>query len=339
MKGRSASVRVEYQGVNITDEVTKDLLSFEYVDNASGASDTVALTLKDEKHIWLKDWFPEKGDVIYPTIQTNNWLKDGEIQLLPCGRFFIDEPEYSGRPSTFTLNGISSPLNGNFKDANKTRAWRNINLKSIAGDIAERAGLELQYLSNNNPLYTSKEQSETPDSTFLSELCEEEGLSMKVTDSKIVIFDEKDFEQRPVVATYNESNDNVLSYSFKSSLAGTNYAGVRVRYYDSKLGRNIEYLHVISELKDDSKIYEVNQKVSSGDEARRLAQKTARRLNKKGTTGSITVVGNLELLGGVTVNLTGFGAFSGKYFVESATHSIDGGYTTRLEIRKVLEGY
>src|SRR5690606_12817744 len=139
-------------------------------------------------------------------------------------------------------NGISSPLNGNFKDANKTRAWRNINLSSIAGDIAVRAGLELQYLSNNNPLYTSKEQSETPDSTFLSRLCEEEGLSMKVTDSKIVIFDEKDFEQNPVVATYNESNDNVISYSFKSSLSGTNYAGVRVRYYDSKLGRNIEYL-------------------------------------------------------------------------------------------------
>ena len=83
----------------------------------------------------------------------------------------------------------------------------------------------------------------------------------------------------------------------------------------------------------------MNKRVKSGAEARRLAQKTLRKLNKKETTGDISVVGNIELLGGACIDLEGFGSFDGKYFIEKATHSIGKGYTTSLEIRKVLEGY
>lgn len=339
MKARRASININYQGVNITDEVNNDVLSFEYVDNASNNSDSIRLTLKDEKHTWLKDWFPEKGDIITPNINTTNWRRNNDKQSLPCGRFFVDEPEYTGRPSTFTINAISSPLNSNFKSVDKSKAWRNITFSAIAGDIANRAGLELQFLSSNDPLYVTKEQSETPDSSFLTELCEEEGLAMKVTDSKIVIFDEKDFESKDSITTYREFDDAVLSYSFKTTLTDTNYSGVEVKYYDANLGQIIQHLHAIGELSEDSKIYKVNRKVNSADEARRLAQQTARKLNKKETTGSLTVVGNIELLGGVTISLEGFGAFDGKYFIEKATHTVGSGYTTSVEIRKVLEGY
>lgn len=340
MLGKRASLDITYQGVDITDEINDDFLSFEYVDNASGESDTISLTLKDDKRKWIKNWFPEKGDVILPNIKTINWRRNGDKQSLSCGRFFVDEPEYSGRPSQFTLNAISSPLNGNFKDVPRSKTWRNITLKAIASDIATRAGLHLQYIGNNNPRYTEKEQSETPDASFLSELCEEEGLAMKVTDSKIVIFDEKEFERRPSVATYEEWGSTVLGYNFRTSLSNTKYDGVNVKYYDPKLGRTIQYLFTIGDdIGEDSKIYQVNQRVTSGDEARRLAQRTARRLNKKETTATLAVVGNIQLLGGVCIDLEGFGAFDGKYFIEKATHLIDGGYKTDLEIRKVLEGY
>ncbi|MBP1924589.1 phage protein D [Sedimentibacter acidaminivorans] len=339
MDSRKAMVSVMYQGVNITDDIAKDLVSFEYTDNISNESDSVSLTLKDEKHIWLKDWFPEKGDLIDTTIKTVNWRKNGDKQLLQCGSFFIDEPEYSGRPSVFTINAVSSPINKNFTDVDYSKVWRNITLKDIANDISNKAGLQLQYIGENNPIYQSKEQSETPDSSFLLSLCSEEGLSMKVTDSKIVIFDERDFESREVVATYKESNSNVLSYNFKSRLVNTNYAGVRLKYYNCELGSVIEYLHLISELNENSKIYELNRKVDNISEARRLAQKTIRRLNKAENIASLTFVGNVELLGGVTINLEDFGKFSGKYIIEKATHSIGSGFTTSIEARKVLEGY
>lgn len=339
MFARRASVAVRYRGVDITEEVSKDLLSFEYVDNASGESDSVSLSLKDEKHIWLKDWFPDKGDAIYPTILTADWRREGDRQQLPCGLFLLDEPEYNGRPSTFTLNAIASPLNSNFSETPRSRVWRGISLKALAGDIASRAGLTLQFIGNNNPRYSSKEQTETSDSSFLSELCEDEGLAMKVTDSKIVIFDEREFEKREEVATLKESNDIVLSYSFKAAQKNTAYAGVNVRYYDAKLGRAIKYLFSIEEINEDSKIFQLKSKVRSGAEARRLAQKTLRKLNKREVTVSLTVVGNVEFLGGVCVYLSDFGAFSGKYYIQKATHTIGNGYTTAIEARKVLEGY
>ena len=335
-EARRAQINILYQGVNITEDINKDLLSFEYVDNSSKESDSISLSLKDEKHIWLKDWLPEKGDVIIPTINILNWNRFNDNRSLPCGSFIVDEPEYSGRPSVFTINAIASPLNGNFKDISKSKSWNNITLKAIAGDIASRAGLQLQFISNINPLYASKEQTETPDSTFLSDLCEEEGLAMKVTDSKIVIFNEKDFEARAPIALYKEFQDSVISYSFKSRLANTNYSGVNVKYYDAKIGKLVEYLYTIGEINEKSKIYQLNTQVKDVSEAMRVAKQTALRLNKKETTTSLTVVGNIEILGGVTVILEEFGAFSGKYYIEKATHTIDNGYVTSFEARKVI---
>lgn len=336
MEARRSFIDVEYQGVDITKEIHSDLLDFEYVDNASGDSDSVRLSLKDDKKTWLKHWFPEKGDVILPIIKTKHWRRHGDKQTLPCGRFFVDEPSYSGRPGTFTLDAISSPLNGNFSDVKKSKMWSNITLQQIASDIAKSAGLTLQYLTNNNPIYDKKEQSDNPDSSFLSELCSDEGLALKLTDERIIIFDERDFEQKASVTTYHESNDTVLDYAFKTSLSNTSYDGVEVKYYDPETGRLVTFVQTLD---GGDKIYKVNKRVKSGAEARRLAQKTLRKINKKETTGDISVVGNIELLGGACIDLEGFGYFDGKYFIEKATHSIGKGYTTSLEIRKVLEGY
>lgn len=335
MKARSSTVKVKYQGVDITGDITKDLLSFEYVDNASGQSDSVSISVKDEKHIWLKDWFPTKGDKIVPTLITKDWDRPGEIKALPCGSFIIDEPEYSGRPSVFTLNGISSPADTDFSDVEKSKVWRNINLKSIAGDIAGKYRLNLEFISKNNPLYKTKEQSETTDSSFLSTLCEDEGLSMKVTDGKIVIFDEEEFENKDPIAVYNESNKNVLSYNLKTQLSDTSYTGIKVEYYDTKNEELIGHIYSTGVESKEEKIYKVNKRVESRAEAIRVAEKTARKVNKVENLANMTVVGNLELLGGVNIDLKGFGAFSGKYFIVKATHSIGSGYTTGLELRKV----
>ena len=42
----------------------------------------------------------------------------------------------------------------------------------------------------------------------------------------------------------------------------------------------------------------------------------------------------------VTVTLEGWGAWDGKYIVSQAKHTVSGtGYTTQIQLRKVLEGY
>lgn len=338
MLARQATVSVNYEGIDITDDIKSDLLSFSYTDNASGNADDISLSLKDNQRKWVKDWFPSKGDIITPQIETVNWRRNGDKQILPCGHFFVDEPEYSGRPSVLTIGAISSPLNSNFSDVRRSKTWRNITIKEIAKDIADRAGLSLEFIGENNPLQVTIEQTETSDSSFLYELCQDEGLAMKVTDRKIVIFNEQEFEKRESIDVIYEWESSTLSYSFNSSLSNTAYDGVNVKYYDTNLGRIISFLYSQGEINDKSKIYQVNQKVSSGHDAKRLAKNTLRSLNKREVTANLSVIGNVEYLGGVCVDIDGFGGFDGKYFIEKATHSMGNGYQTRLEARKVLEG-
>lgn len=47
-------------------------------------------------------------------------------------------------------------------------------------------------------------------------------------------------------------------------------------------------------------------------------------------------MGHPGLVAGVTLSLTGFGRFSGSYFVNKAEHKIGSGYSTSAEVRRVL---
>lgn len=339
MQARRANITINYMGVDITKDIQPDLLSFKYTDNASSTADDIDIELKDEKAKWLNGWFPQKGDRIKATINTLNWHKDGDVGSLYCGDFIVDEPEYSGRPRKMTLKGISIPSNTNFTTTKKSRAWENIKLSAIAQNIADSAGLDLFFDAPSDPLYDRKDQSETPNMSFLSDLCKKEGFGFKVTDSKIVIYDEVKYEQQASIITLSENGGLVNSYSFKTTLTNSSYVGCRVKYRNAKKGTIIDYLYTIKDdIEDTDKIYELNQIVTSLDEAIRLAQKTLRAMNKKETTANLNVVGDLIYIGAVCVELAGFGAFNGKYFVDKASHSIPN-YNIDLEMHRVLGGY
>ncbi|GHT01549.1 hypothetical protein AGMMS49525_02580 [Bacteroidia bacterium] len=59
--------------------------------------------------------------------------------------------------------------------------------------------------------------------------------------------------------------------------------------------------------------------------------------NNDKVTGSFTVPGNVKLVAGVNIDITGVGAFSGKWHITSSQHTVDtsGGYVTSVEIRKI----
>ena len=84
-----------------------------------------------------------------------------------------------------------------------------------------------------------------------------------------------------------------------------------------------------------------NEKVSTREEARQLAMKRLRQKNKSEYKASFTLTGDTRLVAGVTVEVSGYGAFDGKYIIETATHSVSksGGYKTDITLRRVLEGY
>lgn len=336
MLARRAELDIFYNGLSISKEIASDLLSFSFTDNAKGTSDDISITLKDDHKKWMNSWAPIKGDSIKATIITRHWEKENEIKKLNCGTFIVDAPEYSGRPRILTLNAISSPVNTNFLSNKRTKVWNNVNFKSMVNTIAARYGLSVLYDIDSNPKYTSKEQSDTSDSSFISELCDDEGFAYKVTDTKIVIFDEEKYEKKKAVATFYEGNSNVKSYSFSTTYSETGYKAVKVNYYDSKKNQTISFVYSpAGEFSSSDKIYTIRKKVSSLDEAQRLARKTYFQLKKREFTAQLTIVGNIKLLASCCIELKDFGVYSGKYYIDKATHKLNG-YEVSLELHKVV---
>ncbi|MGL5512669.1 MAG: hypothetical protein ACRDBM_05440 [Sporomusa sp.] len=95
------------------------------------------------------------------------------------------DAEVSGEPDVVTIRAISAPISTALRGEENTRAWENIRLKNIAGDMADRAEMDLKYLAAYNPHIKRQDQTEQSDLAFLQELCNRAGLSLKATNDTL----------------------------------------------------------------------------------------------------------------------------------------------------------
>lgn len=323
-----------YNNLDIIANLAPYLLSFSYTDYANGKADDLQINLEDRESLWKSGWMPDKGAVLQAALHVRNWTVDNEYKVLPLGVFEIDEIECSGPPEVVSVKALSLPESASLRGEAKTRAWEKTRLSVIANDIAQKAGLKLFYETDENPEYDRMEQTEQSDLSFLQKLCEDAGLSLKIANKQLVIFDDSKYEQQPPVMTITRGLSPVLSYQAVSSTANV-YVAAQVAYKGAKQKKEIVYTYRPPNAPKTGKTLVINQRVSSLDEAMRLAKQRLRQANKQETKFNLTVMGNLALVAGVTVMLKGWGNFDDKYFIETAEHS-GPNYTTRLELRRVL---
>lgn len=281
-----------------------------------------------------------KGAVIEASVIQKNFNTDGKETILNCGTFQIDSINYSGFPSRIKINATSLSLSSPAGNQLKSRIWENIRLSNIVKTIANRNGLSFMYESGYDPIYERKEQSEETDIGFLQRLCEDTGLALKITSDMIVLFDEAGYESKDAALTISRNND-ILNFSFSDNLNDTAYSSCRVSYTDLISGAVYEYTYTPRNNPGTGLVLEISEKVSSTEEARQLAMKRLRQKNRKETTASFRIPGNTSLVAGIAININGWGVFDGKYMVEKSEHTVykTSGYTTTLEMHKVLEGY
>ena len=349
MKARRATIDLIYEGKIITKDIAGDLLEFTYTDNASGSADDVSITLKDETGKWISSWAPQKGDSIKPTIKTINWRHDGDSQQMKCGSYLVDEVSYSGRPRIVTIGAVSTPANTDFMNTCKSRTWDAASIKEIAQSIADDAGLTLYFESQENPIVDFIEQSETPDASFLFDQCQKNGLSMKLYNNRIVIFNEAEYEKKESVAVICENKSLVsqsikkpqiilISWNAEISFTETGFDGCRVSYVDPDAGDLIDYTFRAPGRRG-RKIYQLNEEVGSIAEAERRAKSKLRELNRNEFKISVSIPGNLDLVSSQTVDIEGLGVFDGKYHIDKIGRSLGGGFGCALDLHHVLEGY
>lgn len=75
------------------------------------------------------------------------------------------------------------------------------------------------------------DQKRESDLVFLQKLCKEEGANIKLSDSKLIIFDQKSYEKKSPVATIILGASNVLSWEFSQEMHDA-YKSVTVTYRD-----------------------------------------------------------------------------------------------------------
>lgn len=366
-------------GTSVTQDILPDLLSFSYDDKETNEADEISLTLKDPTGKWASKWKPDGGEVVRAYIASGTVDGKKGTELF-CGKFFVDSLRTSGSPRVFEMRAVSIPMNTPIRRKMVTKAWEKKTLKGIAQEIAASAKVKLLFDSKENPSYDRQDQKAESNLKFLSRLCEDAGLSIKVTDSQIVIFDQAFYEKKEPVKTLTLGVSDILSWDFESQQSET-YKSCTVSYRNPKAKTKgssgsyvtgdfgdidakavvlasdddydinadpqkkvnpavMTYTYVDPDVEDNGQEYQVKKRATSISEAQRIAKATLRKLNLRKMTGSLSLVGDTSLVAGVVVELKGFGSFDGRFYIESASHSVStSGYVTSISVRRVNSNY
>ncbi|KXS49168.1 MAG: late control D family protein [Halanaerobium sp. T82-1] len=335
MKTRRANPIIYYQGTNITKNLEKEIKSFSFTDVASGSSDTIQLKVHDITKKWLSNWAPQTGDVIEASIKVEDWNKEGDTRVFSCGKFIVDRPRYRGRPVELSLNAAALPNDTDFTTTKKSRTWNKATLEKIAQKIANENNLNLVFDSSLNPDIKFVEQSEVSDKTFLNDLCTRYGVVMKIYKEKIVLYNEKDYESKEPVTTIDESE--LEDWDLDPNLTDSGYDGAHLSYFDPETEEHKDYTFIIPG-EPGKKILEINDLVFSLSEAEAKAKGALRKKNKSEINLKGKLSGGTFLVAGSTIEITGLGIYSGKYYIDKIIHNVKP-YKMGLEMHKVLEGY
>ena len=331
-QARRAEIKILYENKDISRDIAPYLLSFTFNDNSGDKSDDINISLSDRDSLWVADWFPSKGDKLRASIILHDWDKGGTTQTLPCGLFEIDEIKYQCPPRVIEIKGVSVKITSSINSEKHNKAWENIKLKTIAQDLAGKNGLSLFYDVPTDITFERREQSEQSDLEFLKNTCKDYGLSVKISDDKLIIYDEESYQERPSVSEIKSGDSHVISWNFSTKAAGI-YKSARVRYHDAKKNQTFIAQEDDNNTEGTSRILEINERVENEADAKLLAHKRLKEANSREITGSITLFGDLRFLAGVNITVKDFGNFDGVYSVESVQHKLTEGYTTTLNLK------
>lgn len=330
-KAARSYLKLEYNKSSDTDPITDDCKSWSYTDNASGKADTISLTLSDAEQRWLNNYYPKSNDKIKAWIETEAWFEGGKPGELYCGAFTIDNFKTSGFPHSCEIQGISIPVSKDFSVTEKNKTWKKTTLQEIAGTIAGTAGVGLSYEAGSFSVAEESQSSQT-DEAFLFTLCDKRGLSMKLYNDKIVIYDMAKYEAKR--ARYTIDQEDCESYSVSTAIMD-HYDAVQMQYTSGKKAKTYTYNFTVPGTAGARKLI-VSGKADSVGDAEQKAKAALRDKIRQEHTMSVTVMGNTKYMASDCCNITGFGKIDGKYFVDSVTHQKSGAYTSTLELHKVV---
>lgn len=334
MDSRKSKIILKYNGKNATEVITDDEEAFTWTDCASGEADTISLTLNNRNLKWLKSgWFPRSTDYIKMSIQVEHWKKQSDNRKVYCGKFAIDELEASGFPEIVNINGISIPIQTAFNVTPRNKTYKKTSLRAILAEIAGRAGVSLVFSGENHKVDEIAQDGRT-DMEFAFSLSSDYDLGMKVYNDKLVIYNQTDYEKRKKSFIIDRSDlGESDAYHIHRAITKT-YDGVKLQY-QNKHDKNITYKYVVPGKPGNRILFLSTSADSHADAEKKAKAKLAANLRQV-VTASFRVMGDPKYQACKVFELTGFGEFNGRYFIDKVVHSKSGAYYTSIECHKCV---
>ena len=270
---RNIRVIVIFNKVDISDEIAHSISSLNYTDNSKNAIDDLELELENLDYRWLKEWYPDENAQLLVGIHEE---KENETNFLDLGTFYVDEPTFEN--NRLNLKCLALPLDQNIRDQKNSVAWERITLKELVTQIANKHEMNAEIYAENE-FFERLDQNQETDLAFINRVVKETGLNMKVSDDKIIIFDDEEMEKNDTVEIFNINDERIRSFSLKKKNKEI-YDNVEVSYYDPDKKKVIKEIITKKELEKRNQVTtESSEEKSSENKKSKNSSKSSK--NKK----------------------------------------------------------
>ena len=244
---RNIRVIVIFNKVDISDEIAHSISSLNYTDNSKNAIDDLEIELENLDYRWLKEWYPDENAQLLVGIHEE---KENETNFLDLGTFYVDEPTFEN--NRLNLKCLALPLDQNIRDQKNSVAWERITLKELVTQIANKHEMNAEIYADDE-FFERLDQNQETDLAFINRVVKETGLNMKVSDDKIIIFDDEEMEKNDTVEIFNINDERIRSFSLKKKNKEI-YDNVEVSYYDPDKKKVIKEIITKKELEKRNQV-------------------------------------------------------------------------------------
>lgn len=331
---RKPAFKIVYDGKDITQDITGNVVSISYTDNDEKEADEIEISVEDVEAFWRNSWYPKKGSVIKLAIGFD------DAPLTDCGNFDIDEVTLQGPPDVIVIRGIAAGFQKGIR-TKQSRAFENQTLKQIVNKIAIDNGLTVVGKIADIK-FVRKSSNRITDLNFLANLADEYGYKFSIRDNKLIFISVFEIEAGQPVLSIDRKQ--LKSYSIKDKTSET-YKDANVAYSNPTDG-TIKQSKVETLSNKDNVTYkqistndslEIRTKAETPAQAEAKGNAALHKKNSRQREGNFSTEGQPTLLAGNNFTLTGLGELAGKYYIKKSNHRIDkgSGYTTTCDIKQI----
>lgn len=331
--------KVLLNGKNITEDISQHLIELSYTDKITGESDEVEILLEDKDGKWQNEWYPPKGANLSIEFGYNNG------QVLKPNSFELDEivSSFSQDGDTVTIKGIGASFIKTKVKTKRSYAHENKTLSEIVNTIAARYGLTV--IGNIANITIGRvTQKREKDLTFLSRLASEYGYNFSVRDKKLIFIPIRSLESINHVLTIDKTDIISGGITDKSTSI---YSAANVRSHNPNTNKVVSAGVTVDQVQNKDKVdfayikqgptHEIRTKTENAQQGKAKAEAALHVFNGLQQTANLSLPGNVLVLAGSNIELTGLGINSGIWNILSSHHSITlDGYTTEMDLKKII---